>query len=94
MGILYQYTSEIQYGAMTAPINKSGQRFDFYSYRPSSVLLTVNLFKKIVHDGVSMFIKENGLFSNYQHDFRQLHSTVTSLLGVTDSWFSRINRKQ
>ena len=39
-------------------------------------------------------MKENGLFSNCQHGFRQLRSTVTSLIGLTDSWFSNIDRKQ
>ena len=41
-----------------------------------------------------MFMKENVLFSNCQHGLRQLHSTVTSLLGLTDLRFSNIDRKK
>ena len=39
-------------------------------------------------------MKENELFSNCHHGFRQLHSTVTSLLGVTDMWLSSIDRRK
>ena len=39
-------------------------------------------------------MKENGLFSNCQHGFRKLHSTVTSLLPLTDLRFSNIDREK
>ena len=81
--------------AMITPIYKSGQKLDLCNYRPISLLSVLSrLFEKIVHDQVSMFMKENGLFSNCQHVFRQLHSTVTSLLGLTDLRFSNIDRKK
>ena len=47
-----------------------------------------------MHDQVSKFMEDHGLFSHCQHGFRQLHSTVTSLLNVTESWFSNIDRKR
>ena len=79
---------------MITPIYKSGQKADLCSYRPISVLSVLSkLFEKNVHDQVSMFMKDNELFSQCQRGFRQLHSTVTSLLGVTDLWFSNIDRK-
>ena len=81
--------------AMITPIYKSGQKLDLCNYRPISLLSVLSkLFEKIVHDQVSKFMKENGLFSNCQHGFRQLHSTVTSLIGLTDLWFSNIDRKK
>ena len=41
---------------------------------------------------MSSFLKLH--FSHCQHGFRQLHSTVTSLLNVTELWFSNIDRKK
>ena len=65
------------------------------NYRPIFVLSVLSkLFEKIVHDQVSTFMKENEHFSNCHHGFRQLHSTVTSLLGVTDMWLSSIDRRK
>ena len=34
------------------------------------------------------------MFSNCQHAFLKMHSTLTSLLNVTDSWFSNINNRK
>ena len=80
---------------MITPIYKSGQKLDLCNYRPISLLSVLSkLFEKIIHDQVSMFMKENGLSSNCQHGFRQLHSTVTSLISLTDLWFSNIDRKK
>ena len=39
-------------------------------------------------------MKDHGHFSHCQHGFRQLHSTVTSLLNVTELWLSNIDRKK
>ena len=49
------------------------------------------MVEKIVHDQVATFMKDHGLFSHCQHGFRQLHST---LLSVTELWFSDIDRKK
>ena len=81
--------------AMVTPIFKTGQKSDFCNYRPIAVLSVLSkLFEKIVHDQVSTFMKDHGHFSHCQHGFRQLHSTVTSLLNVTELWFSNIDRKK
>ena len=73
--------------ALITPIYKSGQKLDLCNYRPISLLSVLSkLFGKIVHDQVSMFMKEHG--------FRQLHNTVTSLTGLTCLWFSNIDRKK
>ena len=46
-----------------------------------------------MHDQVSTFMKDHGLFSHGRHGFRQLHSTVMSLLNMTELWFSDIDWK-
>ena len=80
---------------MVTPIFKKGQKSDLCNYRPISVLSVLsNLFEKIVHDQVSTFMNDHGHFSHCQRGFRQLHSTVTSLLNVTELWFSNIDRKK
>ena len=80
--------------AMVSPIFKTGQKSDLCNYRPISVLSVLSkLFEKTVHDQVSTFMKDHGLLSQCQHGFRQLHITVTSLLNVTELWFSDIDRK-
>ena len=80
---------------MVSPIFKTGQKSDLCNYRPISVLSVLSkLFEKIVHDQVSTFMKDHGLFSHCQHVFRQLHSTIMSLLNVTELWFSDIDRKK
>ena len=81
--------------AMVTPIFKKGQKSDLCNYRPISVLSVLSkLFEKIVLDQVSTFMKDHGHFSHCQHGFRQLHSTVTSLLNVTELLFSNIDRKK
>ena len=81
--------------AMISPIFETGQKFDLCNYRPISVLSVLSkLFEKIVHDQVSSFMKDHGLFSHCQHGFRQLHSTDTSLLNVTELWLFDIDRKK
>ena len=81
--------------AMVSPIFKTGQKSDLCNYRPISILSVLSkLFEKIVHDQVSTFMKDHGLFSHCQHGFRQLHSTVTSLLNVTELGYSNIDRRK
>ena len=54
-------------------------------YRPISVLSGVSrLFEKVVHDQFFEFLTENNLLSNNQFAYRKLHSTITSLMNVTD----------
>ena len=81
--------------AMVSPIFKTGQKSNLCNYRPISVLSGLSkLFEKIMHDQVSALMKDRGIFSHCQHGFTQLHSTVTSLLNVTELWFSDIDRKK
>ena len=80
---------------MVSPIFKTGQKSDLCNYRPIYVFLVLSkLFAKIVHDQVLTFMKDHRLFSHCQHGFRQLHGTATSLLNVTELWFSDSDGKK
>ena len=79
--------------AKVSPIFKSGQKTDLCNYRPISVLSVFSkLLERIVHDQMISFMKVNGLFTKSQHAFQKLHSTLTALMNVTDSWLSNVNR--
>ena len=39
-------------------------------------------------------MKVYALFTKSQHTFQKLHSALTSLINVTDSWFSNVNRDE
>ena len=81
--------------AKVSPIFKSGQKTDLCNYRPISVLSVFSkLLERIVHDQVISFMKVNAHFTKSQHAFQKLHSTLTSLINVTDSWFSNVNRHE
>ena len=47
-----------------------------------------------MHDQISTFMKDHGLFPHFHHGFRQLHGIVTSLLNLTELWFPDIDRKK
>ena len=52
------------------------------------------LLEKLGHDQVSNFLKVHKKFSKCQHAFLKMHSTLTSLLNVTDAWFSNIDKRK
>ena len=80
---------------MVSPFFKTGQKSDLCNYRPTSVLSVLSiLFEKIVHDQISTFMKDPGLFSHCQHGFRQLHSIIISLLNVTEFVVLRYRQKK
>ena len=51
------------------------------------------LLEKLGHDQVSNYLKMHKKFSKCQHAFLKMHSTLTSLLNVTDAWFSNIDKR-
>ena len=56
--------------AKITPIYKSGQKADLNNYKPISLLsVQSTLFQKIVHNQLSMLMKDNELFSKCQHGF-------------------------
>ena len=50
------------------------------------------LLEKHGHDQVLSYMKEQKKFAKCQHVFLKMHSTLTSLLNITDSWFSNIGK--
>ena len=65
------------------------------NYRPISVLSGVSgLFEKLVHDQLFEFLAANNLLSSNQFAYRKLHSTITSLMNVTDTWYKNIDEKR
>ena len=80
--------------AIVTPIFNSGRQSDLNNYRPISVLSAVSrIFEKVARDKLFEFLTANNLLSKSQFAYRKLHSTITSLLNVTDSWYSNVIRK-
>ena len=81
--------------ARVTPILKSGKQSEMNNYRPISVLSGVSmLFEKVVHDQLFEFLTANNLLSKNQFAYRKLHSTITSLMNVTDTWYKNIDEKK
>ena len=78
--------------ARITPIYKSGAKDDTNNYRPISILSVLpKLFEKIAHDQLIDFLQSNKKLMQNQLAFRKLHSTITSLIGVSDHWYSNID---
>ena len=78
--------------ARVTSIFKSGSKSEMGNYRPISVLSVFSrLLERCGHDQVSTYMKEQKKFAESQHAFLEMHSTLTSLLNITYSWFARIN---
>ena len=81
--------------AKVTSIFESGSKNDMGNYRPMSVLSVFSrLLEKLGHDQVSNYLKVHKKFSKNQHAFLKMHSTLTSLLNVTDAWFSNIDKRK
>ena len=81
--------------ARITPIYKSGAKDDTNNYRPISIMLVLSkLFEKIAHDQLIDFLQSNKNLMQNQFAFRKLHSTITSLIGVSDHWYSNIDNKK
>ena len=77
------------------PIYKSGAKDDTNNYRPISILSVLSkLYEKIAHDQLIDFLQSNKKPTKNQLAFRKLHSTITSLIGVSDHWYSNIDNKK
>ena len=81
--------------ARITSIFKSSSKSDIGNYRPISVLPVFSrLLEKLGHDQVSYYMKEQKKFAICQHAYLKMHKTVTSLLTITDSWFSNIDKRR
>ena len=81
--------------ARVTPIFKQGQQSETNNYRPISVLRGVSrLFEKVVHDQLFEFLTAKNLLSENQFAYRKLHSTITSMMNVTDIWYMNKDEKK
>ena len=81
--------------ARITPIYKSGAKDDTNNYRPISILSVLSkLYEKIAHDQLIDFLQSNKKLTKNQFAFRKLHSTITSLIGVSDHWYSNSDNKK
>ena len=77
------------------PIFKSGQQSEINNYRPISVVSGASgLSENLVHDQLFEFLTANNLLSSSQFAYRKSHSTITSLMNVTDTWYKNIEEKR
>ena len=75
--------------ARITPIYKSGAKDDTNNHRHISILSVLSkLFEKIAHDQLIDFLQSNKKLTQNQFAFRKHHSTFTSLIGVSDHWYS------
>ena len=78
--------------ARVFPVFKKGEKSDLNNYRPISVIPVVSkVFEKNVYDQLYQYLNDNQLLSSCQSGFRSLHSTLTALLEVTNSWSVNID---
>ncbi len=63
------------------------------NYRPISILpILSKLLEHFAHSSFSEYLEERNLLTIAQSSFRRLHSTVTSLLHVTDRLLMNIDK--
>ena len=67
------------------PLFKDGPRTAVGNYRPISVIpVVMKLLERIVHDQFHDYLTYHNMFSSEQSGFRPKHSTLTTLLEVSD----------
>ena len=75
------------------PLFKQGDRDDPNNYRPISVILVVaKVFERIVYDQLYAYLEVRDIVCKYQSGFRTVHSNVTVLIEVTNTWAYNIDR--
>ncbi len=79
--------------AKVLPHLKSGPAMETNNYRPISILpILSKLHERFVHICFSEYLEEHNLLTIAQFGFKRFHSTVTSLLHVTDQWLMNIDK--
>jgi len=67
------------------PLYKDGAHTEVNNYRPISVIpVVMKIFERLVHDQLYSHLSTNNLLSSNQSGFRPKHSTLTTLIDVTD----------
>ena len=78
--------------ARVTPIYKEGRGEDPNNYRPISVLSVIaKIFEKVIFDQTYKFLCDNKVLSESQSGFRPLHSASTTLLEMTDKWYTNMD---
>ena len=78
-----------------SPIHKGDKKTDPNNFRPISILpIPMKMFEKIVHDQVSVFVKENSYLNDRQSGFRKLFSTTTAVLDVSEIILEEMNKNK
>ena len=81
--------------AKIIPIHKSGDKDTPSNYRPISILPCVSkLLERVVQRQLLAYLHKNNILSPEQSGFRPKHSTITTLIKVTDDWFQAIDKKE
>ena len=71
--------------AQVIPIYKKGCKLDRSNYRPISLLSNISkLFEKLMHNRLSNFLKTSNIIYELQFGFRKKHSTVQTLIDITE----------
>ena len=76
-------------------IYKKGDPAVKTNYRPISILPVISkIIERHVSDSLYMYISVNNLSHTNQSGFRSKHSCETSLLKITQDWYTSLNNKQ
>ena len=79
--------------AIITPVHKSGLKSITSNYRPISVLpVFAKIQEKAVHKMVYDLLQKHKIHSVYQSGFRPFHSTITSLIDITNTILQNINK--
>ena len=49
--------------------------------------------ERILYEQIYQYLSDNSLLTECQYGFRKMHSTVSALLGSTNSWYVNMDRK-
>ena len=49
--------------------------------------------ERILYEQIYQYLSENSLLTEHQYGFCKMHSTVSALLGSTNSWYVNMDRK-
>ena len=80
--------------ARVLPLYKSGHRNIPGNYRPISILPVISkIMERLLYDQLYDYLTKNEILSDNQFGFRKFHSTATSLLDSTNSWYVNMDRK-
>ena len=78
--------------ATVVPLFKGGQKEDVSNYRPVSLLpVPGKILEKLIHTQVMSFFNENNCLCEHQSGFRPNHSTLNSIVDLTNDIFESIN---